>query len=219
MRTRAFVLLASVLVTGPACATVRPETFRIDLPGVRALPAGSFREVVVVNFRDDAPTPSFDLGAELQGFFAAAVDRAFDGTVSRLTVAWEKGTALADPAFWKRVAPGRNGAVILAGTASLAGRTRKALQKQKVPIDGPFRVADLPLLEYRQYAFVVDIALLSAETGEPLFRRTYREEKDYTDLEKPAEFAFSELADRVREALAPVLFGTSTIEERTLLRR
>jgi len=219
MTARAFGLLAAVLVSGPACLPSRTEALRIDMPGVRVLPSGSFSEVLVVNFRDDTPSPAFDLGGELQGFFAAAVDRVFDGAVSRLAVAWEKGTPLDDPAFWKRVAPGRPGAVILAGTASLVDRTRKALQKQKVPIDGPFRAVDRPLLEYRQYTFVVEVALLSAETGEPLFRRTYREEKDYTDIEKPAEFAFSELADRVREALTRVLFGTTTIEERTLLRR
>jgi hypothetical protein len=212
-------LLAVIMALGAACLPTPTELVRVDMPGVRILPSGSFREVVVANFRDDSPSPGFDLGGELQRFLAPEIDRVFDGAVSRVTVSWDRDPSLSDPAFWKRVVPGREGAVILAGAASLVGRTRKALQKTAAPVDGPFKVADRPLLEYRHYALVVDLAVISAETGEPLFRRTFREEKDYIDIEKPAEFAFSELADRVRAALFPILFGTTTIEDRTLLRR
>ena len=56
-------------------------------------------------------------------------------------------------------------------------------------------------------------------TGEALYQITFREERESIDLDKPAEFAFSELADRIRARLFPVLFGAPTIEARTTLRR
>lgn len=219
MRTRAVVLLAAALATGTACLSTPALPVKVDLPGVTAFPDGLFREIIVAKFRDDAPSPEFGLGRELQEFLAAELARSFDGAVSRLAVSWEKGRPLDDPAFWKEAAAGRERAVVLAGAAGLVGQTRKALQKKALPADWPFKVDDRGFLEYRHYTFTVELALFSAGTGERLFHKSYREEKDYSDLEKPYEFAFSELAHRLRARLFPVLLGTSTAEARTLLRR
>jgi hypothetical protein len=191
----------------------------MDMAGVSAFPAGLFRDIIVANFRDDAPSLEFGLGRELQSYLAAELDRSFDRRVSRVTVSWEDGASLDDPGFWRRTAAARGRTIVLAGAARLVGQVRKALQKNPLPVDGPFRVDDRGFLEYRHYTFSVDLFVFSAETGEPLFRKSYREEKDYSDLEKPYEFAFSELAARFRARLFPVLLGTATAEERTLLRR
>lgn len=219
MRTRAVVLLAVVLAAEAACLSTPAIPVNVDMPGITAFPAGLFREIIVVNFRDDAPSSEFGLGRELQEFLAAELGRSFDGTVSRLTMSWENGASLEDPAFWKQAAAGREQALVLTGAAGLVGQTRKALQKKALPLDGPFKVDDRGFLEYRHYTFSVELAVFSARTGEQLFHKSYLEEKDYSDLEKPYEFAFSELADRFRARLFPVLLGTSTAEERTLLRR
>jgi hypothetical protein len=61
--------------------------------------------------------------------------------------------------------------------------------------------------------------VLSAADGATLYQRRFEEDRDYIDLEKPAEFAFSELSARVRARLLPVLLGSSTLETRTLLVR
>jgi hypothetical protein len=65
----------------------------------------------------------------------------------------------------------------------------------------------------------IDLSVLSAVDGATLYHRIFEEERDYTDLEKPDEFAFSELSARVRGRLLPVLLGASTLETRTLLVR
>ena len=213
------VFLAVVAAGGAACAPSSALPIRVYLPGVTGLPAASFREIVVANFRDDAPSPGFGLGRELREFLVKEMSRSFDGTVSRVSVPWENAISLDDPAFWRRAAEGREGTVILAGAASLVGQIRKALNRKALPIDGPFKIAGRAFLEYSHYALAVDAVVISGTTGEPLFRKSFREEKDYIDLEKPYEFAFSELADRVRTRLFPVLLGTLTAEERTLLRR
>ncbi len=219
MRTRTAVLLAVVLAAEAACLPAPALPVKVDMPGVSAFPPGLFREIVVANFRDDAPSPGFGLGRELQSYLAAELDPSFDGTVSRVTVSWEDGASFDDPAFWRQAAAGREHAVVLAGVARLVGQTRKALQKTTLPVDGPFKVDGSGFLEFRHYTFSVDLIVFSGDTGEPLFRKTYREEKDYSDIEKPYEFAFSELAGRFRSRLFPVFLGTSTAEVRTLLRR
>lgn len=219
MRTRTIALLAVLLAAAAACLPEPSLPVKVDMPGVSAFPKGLFREIVVANFRDDAPSSEFGLSRELQSYLAAELGRSFDGTVSLVTVPWEDGASLDDPDFWKHVAAGREHAVVLAGTVRLVGQIRKALSKKAVPVDGPFKVDDLGFLEYRHYTFSIDLTVFSAETGEPLLRKSYREEKDYSDLEKPYEFAFSELSDRFRAQLFPVFLGTSTSEERTLLRR
>jgi len=219
VKTRIMALLAVVAAAGAACSPSPALPIRIDLPGVTVLPAGSFRQIVVANFRDEAPSPEFALGRELQEFLVKEMSRSFDGKVSRMTVPWENSISLDDPAFWRQAAAGRESAVVLTGTAGLVGQVRKALNKKALPIDGPFKITGRAFLEYKHYTLAVDVAVISAATGEPLFRKSFREEKDYIDLEKPHDFAFSELADRVRTRLFPVLLGTPTAEERTLLRR
>ncbi len=120
--------------------------------------------------------------------------------------------------FWKEAAAGRGGAVFLTGSVTLAGQVRKALDKS-APKDGPFNVAKRGLVEQRRWTLSVDLFLVSAATGEVIHRTSLREDRDYLELDKPAEFAFSDLSLRLRDRLLPALLGTTTIERRALLRR
>ena len=52
-----------------------------------------------------------------------------------------------------------------------------------------------------------------------IYEKSFREDRDYIDLEKPAEFSFSDTSAAFRDRLFPALLGTSEIEKRTLLRR
>ena len=219
MRGPLIFALALVLAAAAACLPTSPVRVKVEMPGVSPFPADFFREVIVTNFRDDAPSPEFDLGRELQDYLASELGRSFKGTVSRMTVAWDDGGALKDAAYWRQAAGGRERAIFLAGSARLVGLTRKALQNAKLPMDGPFHFDRRGLVELRHYAFSVDIALISAATGELLYDKKFLEERDFIDLEKTPDIAFPELADRFRGRLFPVLLGTSTVEERALLRR
>ena len=63
------------------------------------------------------------------------------------------------------------------------------------------------------------MAVISGESGETIFTRVFREDRDYIDLEKPADFAFSDTSAAFREHLFQSFLGTPTIEKRSLLRR
>lgn len=219
MRRTAIFVLAIILAAAPACLPTSPVPVKVEMPGVSAFPPGLFSEIIVTDFRDDAPSPDFALDRELQGYLAAELGRSFKGAVSRMDLSRAGKATADDPAFWKQAAAGREHSVFLAGSAGLVGQTRKALEKKNLPVDGPFNLDRRGLIEQRRWTLSIDLAVVSAATGETLYKRTFREERDYSDLDKPAEFAFAELADRIRARLFPVLFGAPTIEERTLLRR
>jgi hypothetical protein len=100
----------------------------------------------------------------------------------------------------------------------LTSQVRKAVQDKDAP-DGPFKLAGRVLIEQVRWTLAVDVAVVSARTGEPVFRKDYRETRDYNELDKTAEFAFSDLAAVFRAHLFPTLLAAPTIEPRTLLRR
>jgi hypothetical protein len=218
VKPRSFIIVA-VLLAAAACFSRPAVPVKVEMPGISAFPPGLFSEIIVTDFRDDAPSPDFALGQELQAYLAAELGRSFKGTVSRMHLSRGGKAAADDPAFWKQAAACRVRAVFLTGSAGLVGQTRKALEKKKLPAVSPFDIDRRSLIEQRRWTLSVDLSVVSGATGEALYKITFREERDYIDLDKPAEFAFAELADRIRARFFPVLFGAPTIEERILLRR
>jgi hypothetical protein len=215
VRTRAVVLLAAVLAAGGACRTLDPVVVPVEVPGVSAFAPGSFSEIALAEFRNEAPIPGFDVGKELQAYLAAELKRAFRGPVSlRPPVA----PAEATPAFWKDAAGGRDRLVFLTGSVRLTSEVRKALKSGKLPLDGPFE-AKRAIVEQLHWTLVVDIAVVSGATGETLYDKIFREDRDYIDLERPAEFAFSDASAAFRNRFFQALLGAPTIEKRSLLRR
>ena len=200
-------VLAAALAAGPACRTAGPVEVRVSIPGVTALPAGSFGEVVVTEFRETSPPVDLAVGRELRDVLAEAIDRVFDGPVRRLATPQEARTF------------GGERTIVLAGEVALTTEVRKALNRQNVPVDSPFKTEGRSLIEVRRWTMTLGLSVLSAANGATLFHREFREERDYTDLEKPADFAFSELSDRIRAQLLPLLIGSPTLEARTLLGR
>ena len=215
MRNRV-LLFATLLWAGAACRSLGPELVRVEMPGVSPFPPGSFSEIIVTDFRNEAPLPDFDAGRELRTFLESELRHAFDGTVAVLPL---PAGAVVSPESWKDAAAGRSRAVFLTGTVRLAGQVRKAVGGRKVPVDSPFNVTGRALVEQIRWTLSVDLEIISAETGEALYSNTFREDRDYGELDKPAEFAFSDLSSGFRARLFPILLGSPTFEQRMLFRR
>lgn len=210
--------LAAALLAGTACGHGGPVGVSLNMPGIAVLPPGSFSEIVVTDFADTAPPPDLAPGLELPNYLAAEIGRVFAGPVSRAAVPAEAAAGPAPPSFWKEKGAGHEGAVFLTGSVSLTGQVRKAVDRV-MPIDRLFDASRSGLIEQLRWTMAVDVFLVSAATGEILHRTSLREDRDYSELDKPVEFAFSDLSDRIRARLFPALLGTSTIERRALLRR
>jgi hypothetical protein len=207
MRAAAVSVLAAALAAGAACRSAGPVEVRVNMPGVTALQAGSFDEVIVTEFRETSPLAELAVGRQLRDGLAEAIDRAFEGPVSKLATPEEA------------LAAGRKRTIILAGEVALTTEVRKALDSKNALVEGPFKAEGRGLIEVRRWMMTLALSVLSAADGATLYRREFREQRDYTDLEKPADFAFSELSDRIRARLLPLLLGTPTLEARTLLGR
>jgi hypothetical protein len=216
MRVRALAILAAGLAAVAACRSLEPVLVHVDMPGVSPFPSGAFAEVVVTEFRNEAPLADLDVGRELQAYLAEGLRRAFSGAVSLQPRPDADAPA---PSFWKDAAGGRERLVFLAGSVRLTSEIRKALKGEKVPVDSPFDAAKRNLIEQLRWTLVVDVAVISGESGETIFTRVFREDRDYIDLEKPADFAFSATSAAFREHLFQSFLGTPTIEKRSLLRR
>jgi hypothetical protein len=216
MRARTLVIIAAGLAAGAACRSLEPVLVHVDMPGVSPFPPGAFAEVVVMEFRNEAPLADLDVGRELQAYLAEGLRRAFRGTVSLQP---RPETDAPAPSFWKAAAGGRERLVFLAGSVRLTSEVRKALKGEKIPIDAPFDAAKHSLIEQLRWTLVVDLAVISGDSGESLFARVFREDRDYIDLEKPADFAFSDTSAVFRERLFQAFLGAPTIEKRSLLRR
>ena len=216
MTGRSVVVLAALLAASAGCRSASSVEVRVDMPGVPFFRAGTFAEIVVTDFRNELPLPDLDPGLELQSYLAAELRHAFKGMVSLRPLPAETDLP---PSFWREAAAGRDRVIFLTGAVRLASQVRKALQDKSVPVDGPFKLAGRGLIEHCRWTLTVDLVIISGENGEVLYRKTFRDDRDYIDLEKPADFAFSDLSARFRGRLFPLLLGASTIENRTLLRR
>jgi len=82
VRARALVIIAAGLAAVAACRSREPVLVHVDMPGVSPFPPGAFAEVVITEFRNEAPLADLDVGRELQAYLAEGLRRAFRGTVS-----------------------------------------------------------------------------------------------------------------------------------------
>lgn len=216
MKTRAVVLTFAVLAAGAACGGLDPVLVHVDMPGISPFPRGSFGEIVVTEFLNNAAPADFDPGRALQIYLLDELRHAFPGGVLPGPRPQMPGPP---PSFWRDAAAGRRGVIFLTGSVRLVSDLRKALKGQGIPLDSPFDPGKRGLIEKLHWTFIIDLAVVSGDSGETIYERSFQEERDYSDLEKPAEFAFSDMSAAFRDRLFPALLGTSEIEKRTLLRR
>jgi hypothetical protein len=216
MRIRAALLIAAAVAAGAACRGLDPVVVHVDMPGVSPFPPDAFAEIVVTDFRNAASPADFDAGHALQMFLVDELRRAFPG---RVLAGAGPETAGPPPSFWKDAAAGRERVVFLAGSVRLSSDVRKALKGRTVPLDGPFEAIKHGLIEKLHWSFVVDLSVVSGESGETIYERSFREDRDYIDLEKSPEFAFSDMSAAFRDRLFPALLASPEIEKRILLRR
>lgn len=216
---RAVLLAWALIAAGAACRSAAPMDVRVSLPGVTPFPPGTLSTIVVTGFRDEAPLADFTPCPAFEEALVNALRLGLKDTAGLVERAPVEAVAVdRDAAAWKAAGAGRApGTVFLAGSVRLAGVTLKAIDPKSVS-DGPFDLVRR-LLSKRRWTLTAEIAVISASTGETLYKDTFRESQDYGELDKPAEFAFSDLSEHIMDRLGEALLGRSSVEVRTLLRR
>ncbi len=200
MRLRSLVLLAG-LAGSAACAALDPaRAVRADFPAVAPFDLAAYREIVVPPFRDEGPIEGLEPGKEAAVSFAEELGRR-----QKLPVA-------------RAVGAGGAGTLVLEGEVRLKTEIRKAINQAGRPADGPFGAAS-SLVERRSHVLEIALTCRDGASGEPLYRKTYREIKNYEDTDSSAGSAFSELLDRARQKFLRTILGEGRNEERILLLR
>lgn len=216
---RAARLAAVLIMATAACRSTDPLDVRISLPGTTPFGPGALSSIVVAGLHDEALRPDFSPGLALEEALVRMFRRELKNTaglVERAPVEAIPGRD--DAAAWRAAGAGQApGTVFLAGAVKLSSLTLKALDAKGF-VDGPFDPAHRLLAKLR-WTLAADVFVISAATGEILYHGTFRESQDYAELDKPADFAFSALSERVLDRLGQALLGRPTIEVRTLLRR
>ena len=184
-----------------------------------AVDLSPYREIIVTNFRQDMPPADFELDNWLVDSLANALGRIFKGSVLRQKVAWGQAARLDDPDFWRSAGAGHEGAVFLTGTVRLTGQTEKALRRDSIPKDSPFKLTDRGLAERSRFKAVVECVMIPAARGDIAYRETYEETRSYDVAGQSAEIAFADLFDGIMPRIFRSLLGTERLQWRYLLSR
>jgi len=210
------VLLAFFVLGLAGCAGQAPIKVSVEIPGSAAVRRDGIRALILAGFYQENPAKDFDVNAALVRYFLDEFRPQITGTVEAVPVAWPGPNALADKEFWKKAGAGRK-ALILTGKAAFSQETRKALlDGDSRDFDGPFKPRD-PWTQRKFFSLQLDIAVLDAQTGEPVFRKNYQESIQSENVRQTAEFAVFELMGRIKVKLLRSLFGSERPLERYLL--
>jgi hypothetical protein len=212
-------LALAAALAGGGCGSTGPVDVLLSVPGVSPFKAAAFKTVLIARFKDEAPIEGIQTGPALEEALEAGLLAGPKGRLERVArVDVPPVAGLDGPEAWRAAgAAEAPGTVYLAGSVKMSSDIRKALDRNALA-DGPFDLA-ARLLSKRRWRFAVDLYVISAATGETLHHQSWSEYQDYDELDKTAEFAFSDLSARVMDKIKEALFASPTIEVRTLLRR
>jgi hypothetical protein len=210
------ILLAVIALGLASCADRAPIKVSIEIPGSAALPRDSIKALLLAGFYQEKPFQGFNVDAALVRYFLDEFKPRIKGPVEAAPIVWPGPEALTDKEFWKKTGAGRK-AIILTGKATFVQETRKALlEGDSRDFDGPFKPRD-PWSERKFFSLQLDLALIDARTGEPVFRKNYQETINSDNVKQTAEFAVFDMMGRIRTKLLRSLFGLERPLDRYLL--
>lgn len=211
------LLPAVLVVLSCSCALETTRSLRFEAPARSPVRHEDFDRIVILGFREADPVAGFEAGENLAEYLAYEIGVRLRDRASREETVPENDAVFEDPAFWKEIGAEAGNAVFVTGNVRFTQETRKALAADEREIDGPFKSEFSGFTERTMFTLTADLLLISASTGDILFRREYREAKAYENVSQPAAFAFNELARRMRPKFFTVLFGETRSQERTLM--
>lgn len=212
------ILLIFTILFSFSCASDKYRKLRIELPSKITFNLDQFSEVIVTNFLIKEETENFDLNQELVDYFSFEIGQNFKGKVSSENIAFEEDEPFKNEAFWRSLLPDKREAMLFTGAAQYSAEIRKAiLDRKKQRFEDPFISKERALAERRFYTLNLDLYIIDAKTGKPLYMRHFKESKGYENPEQTAPFAFFELIQRVKTKFFRNVLGEESIQERYLI--
>jgi hypothetical protein len=207
------LLLLALLLT--ACGGDTARKIRLEIPADSPFHTEEFQGVIMTDFLIVSSPEGFDLNRELAAFFVPEFKRNLGLPVVVSHVLPENEESIRRPEFWRVLAPGAAPRLGIAGKAGFTREVRKSILGE-VPGEDPF-TPERKVAERTFFSLSLHLFLVRGDSGEVLFDRDFKETKTYPQPGQRADFAFYELAIRVKDKLFRRILNEGRIQERYLL--
>jgi hypothetical protein len=174
---------------------------------------------VITNFLLQKENEDINLSKEIVEYLKLEIEQNFEGEVVTKNFSVEDEEAYKNQDLWKGLIEASEQTLFLTGVVDYSEEIRKAiLEKRKDRSEDPFPAVK-KLAERKFYTLKVDLYLIDAQTGNPLYQRSFKETKGYKNPNQTAYFAFFDLIQQVKDKLFSNILGSKKIEERYLISR
>lgn len=203
-----FLLLAS-------CSGESARKIRLEIPTQSILRVDEFQGVILTDFLITKAPEGFDLNRELAAFFVPEFERKLGLPVAVSRVLPESQESFREPDFWRTVAPGSSRQLGVTGKAEFAREVRKSILGE-VPGEDPFS-PQRKVVERTFFSLSLRLLLIQGDSGEVLFDRDFKETQAYSQPGQRTDFAFYDLAMRIKDKLFRRILSEERMQERYLL--
>jgi len=216
MKKNSLVILLCLVVLS-SCVTTEYWKMKIEIPRRTELDIESFDSIIITPFLVDEEFEDFDLSKEIIDFFEGMLKRKTKNNVTTRVVPLENEAQFESSDFWKNQEPDNENTLFLTGTAQYSQETRKALlKKAKKRYEDPFP-AEARLEARHFFNFNMTLFLIDAKSGEPVFKREYKETINYNNPNQTSYYAFFDLIQQIQEKLLRSVLGLEQVQERYLV--
>jgi hypothetical protein len=217
MRRNSALLLFPLILLAACGGGEAYRRLRVEIPSYSPLHLEEFEKAVFSGFLIGKESAEIDLNKEISEYFGAEFKRKLQYQVVVQPVALESEDLFRNPDFWKSLAPGSDRLLYVTGKAELTKEMRKAvIDKAKADIEDPFE-RQKGIAERTLFSLSLHIYLIRGDNGEIVLDRDFKETKAYISPNQRADFAFYDLAPRIRTKLFRPILSEERIQERYLL--
>lgn len=207
--------LLPLLLLMMSCGGDTYRKVRLELPNYSTLHPDEFQEVFLTDFLIVNAPQGFDLNQELAAFFVPEIERRLSLPVSAQHIGLENEESIRRPDFWQALAPRSPRRLYVTGKAELTREVRKSILGE-VPGEDPF-TPQRKVAERTLFSLSLHLFLIQGDNGKILLDRDFKETKTYTNPDQRTDFAFHDLALRIKTKLFRLITNEERIQERYLL--
>jgi hypothetical protein len=189
------------------------------MPRQTSINLDDFEEIAIVPFLvQGEEAEEFDLDKELREYFSTEIDQKAKKKISSPSIVIKDEEVFQDKDFWKEALPNKRGTLFFTGSLEYTEEIRKAIKSaRKRQFEQPFP-EESRIEERRFYSLSLRLYLIDAQSGEPVYERTFKESKAYKNPNQTAYFAFYDMLLNVRDKLFRQILGGEQIQERYLIK-
>jgi hypothetical protein len=211
------VVWAAILLQFLSCSSAHHWKLRLGIPGDAILDLDQYEEIIITNFFIQKETEDIDLSQEIVEYLNAEIGQEFEGKITVKNLSIEDESIFTTAAFWQEKATNPEKTLFLTGSAQYTEEIRKAiLDTRRRKYEDPFE-SEKTLTERRFYTLNLDLYLIHAQTGKPLYTREFKEIQGYKNPNQTAYFAFFDLVQKVKDKLFRSVLGGERIQERYII--